>query len=111
MSNTMHTSFCVEALQEALARFGTPAVFDQGSQFTGVSFTGILAAGIRISMDGRGHWMDKVFIEQMWRSLHHEGIYRKDNAAGREAHAAIAAWFAFTRRPHQALGHRIPMVI
>jgi putative transposase len=72
LSNTMDTSFCVSALQEALARFGRPDIFntDQGSQFTSAAFTGVLAAaGIRISMDGRGHWMDNVFIERLWRSL------------------------------------------
>ena len=72
LSNTMDTSFCVSALEEALARFGRPEIFntDQGSQFTSVAFTGMLAAaGIRISMDGRGRWVDNVFIERLWRSL------------------------------------------
>jgi putative transposase len=69
LSNTMDASFCVAALEEALARFGRPEIFntDQGSQFTGAAFTGVLAAaGIRISMDGRGRWMDNVFIERLW---------------------------------------------
>jgi putative transposase len=72
LSNTMDVSFCLDALEEALARFGTPEIFntDQGSQFTSSVFTGMLAAaGIRISMDGRGRWMDNVFIERLWRSL------------------------------------------
>ena len=116
LSNTMDVSFCVSALEEALTRFGTPEIFntDQGSQFTSAAFTGALAAaGIRISMDGRGRWMDNVFIERLWRSLKHEDIYLKGYADGREAHAGIASWFTFynTRRPHQALAHRTPMTV
>ena len=82
------SSFCVSALEEALARFGKPEIFntDQGSQFTSAAFTGMLgAAGIRISMDGRGRWMDNVFIERLWRSLKYEDIYLKGYADGREA--------------------------
>ena len=78
LSNTMDVSFCVGALEEALARFGKPEIFntDQGSQFTSVAFTGVLAAaGVRISMDGRGRWMDNVFIERLWRSLKYEEVY------------------------------------
>lgn len=74
----MDVSFCVSALEEALARFGKPEIFntDQGSQFTSAAFTGTLAAAdIRISMDGRGRWMDNVFIERLWRSLKYEDIY------------------------------------
>ena len=116
LSNTMDVSFCVSALEEALARFGRPEIFntDQGSQFTGAAFTGTLAAaGVRISMDGRGRWMDNVFIERLWRSLKYEDIYLKGYADGREARAGIAAWIAFynTRRPHQALGNRPPMAV
>ena len=116
LSNTMDSSFCVSALEEALARFGKPDIFntDQGSQFTGAAFTGTLTeAGIRISMDGRGRWMDNVFIERLWRSIKHEDIYLKGYADGREAHAGIASWFAFynTRRPHQALRNRAPMAV
>ena len=88
LSNTMDVSFCVSALEEALARFGRPEIFntDQGSQFTSAAFTGALArAGIKISMDGRGRWMDNVFIERLWRSLKHEDIYLKGYADGREA--------------------------
>ena len=93
LSNTMDVSFCVAALEEALARFGRPEIFntDQGSQFTSAAFTGTLAAaGIRISMDGRGRWMDNVFIERLWRSLKYEDIYLKGYADGREARAGIA---------------------
>jgi putative transposase len=98
LSNTMDVSFCVEALEEALARFGRPEIFntDQGSQFTSAAFTGVLAAaGVRISMDGRGRWMDNVFIERLWRSLKYEDIYLKGYADGREAKAGIATWIAF----------------
>jgi len=116
LSNTMDDSFCVEALEEALACFGKPEIFntDQGSQFTGSDFTGVLAkAEIRISMDGRGRWMDNVFIERLWRSLKYEDIYLKGYADGREAKAGIAQWVAFYngRRPHMALANRMPMVV
>jgi putative transposase len=116
LSNTMDGSFCVSALEEALARFGKPDIFntDQGSQFTSAAFTGTLAAaGVRISMDGRGRWMDNVFIERLWRSLKYEDIYLKGYAGGREAKAGIASWITFYngRRPHQALGNRTPMAV
>lgn len=116
LSNTMDVSFCVSALEEALARFGRPDIFntDQGSQFTSAAFTGTLAAaGIRISMDGRGRWMDNVFIERLWRSLKYEDIYLKGYADGREARTGIGAWIAFYngRRPHQALGNRTPLAV
>jgi len=112
----MDSSFCVEALEEALARFGTPEIFntDQGSQFTSAAFTSVLSkAEIRISMDGRGRWMDNVFIERLWRSMKYEDIYLKHYADGREAKAGIAEWIAFynTRRPHQALEDRTPMAV
>ena len=80
LSNTMDASFCLAALEEALARFGKPGIFNtvQGSQFASAAFTGALAeAGVRISMDGRGRWMDNVFIERVWRSLKYEDIYLK----------------------------------
>jgi len=116
LSNTMDVSFCISALEEALARFGRPEIFntDQGSQFTSAAFTGTLAAArVRISMDGRGRWMDNVFIERLWRSLKYEDIYLKGYVDGREARAGIAAWIAFynTRRPHQALDNRPPMAV
>jgi putative transposase len=98
LSNTMDSSFCVEALEEALARFGKPEIFntDQGSHFTSGDFTGVLSkAQVRISMDGRGRWMDNVFIERLWRSLKYEDIYHKGYADGREAKAGIAQWIAF----------------
>jgi putative transposase len=116
LSTTMDVSFCVSALEEALARFGRPEIFntDQGSQFTSAAFTGVLAsAGIRISMDGRGRWMDNVFIERLWRSLKHEDVYLKGYSDGREAQAGIAEWIGFynNQRPHQALGDRTPMAV
>jgi putative transposase len=116
LSNTMDVSFCVSALEEALARFGTPLIFntDQGSQFTSAAFTGTLAAaGIAISMDGRGRWMDNVFIERLWRSLKYEDVYLKGYADGREAKAGIGQWVAFYngQRPHAALGNRTPMAV
>jgi putative transposase len=116
LSNTMDVSFCVAALEEALARFGKPEIFntDQGSQFTSAAFTGTLAtAGIKISMDGRGRWMDNVFIERLWRSLKYEDVYLKGYADGREARAGIAAWVSFYNagRPHQALANRTPMAV
>jgi putative transposase len=116
LSNTMDVTFCVAALEEALARFGRPEIFntDQGSQFTSAAFTGTLAAaGVRISMDGRGRWMDNVFIERLWRSLKHEDVYLKAYADGREARAGIGEWISFYNgsRPHQALGNRTPIAV
>jgi putative transposase len=116
LSNTMDVSFCVAALEEALARFGKPEIFntDQGSQFTSAAFTDTLAAaGIKISMDGRGRWMDNVFIERLWRSLKYEDVYLKGYADGREARAGITAWISFYNagRPHQALANRTPMAV
>jgi len=96
--------------------FGKPQIFntDQGSQFTSMAFTGTLEqAGIRISMDGRGRWMDNVFIEGLWRSLKHEDVYLKGYADGRELREGLTDWIGFynNRRPHQALGHRTPMAV
>ena len=109
LSNTMDASFCVTALEQALARFGRPAIFntDQGSQFTSIEFTGLLAAaGVRISMDGRGRWMDNIFIERLWRSLKYEEVYLKGYVDAAEARSAIA-----NRRPHQALRDQAPMTV
>ena len=116
LSNSMDVSFCLDALDEALARFGKPEIFntDQGSQFTSTVFTGRLeAAGIRISMDSRGRWLDNVFVERLWRSLKYEEIHLKAYADGGEARAGISAWMTFynTRRPHQALGNQAPMTV
>ena len=116
LSNTMDVSVCLSALEEALARFGKPEIFntDQGSQFTSVAFTGALAqAGVAISMDGRGRWMDHVFIERLWRSMKYEDIYLKGYADGREAARGIAEWIAFSneRRPHQAFTDGASMAV
>jgi len=85
LSNTMDVSFCLAALEDALARYGKPEIFntDQGAQFTSAAFTGaVTAAGVAISMDGRGRWMDNVFIERLWRSLKYEDLYLKAYADG-----------------------------
>jgi hypothetical protein len=116
LSNTMDVSFCVAALEQALARFGKPEIFntDQGSQFTSGEFTGALAAaGVRISMDGRGRWMDNIFIERLWRSLKHEEVYLQGYADGLEARSGISRWLSFynLRRPHQALGDQAPIAV
>jgi len=113
LSNTMHADFCVEALEEALARHGKPEIFntDQGSQFTGADFTGVLSdAGVRISMDGRGRWMDNVFIERLWRSMKYECVYLNAFETGSELRQGLARWIAFynTRRPHSVFAGRTP---
>jgi Integrase core domain len=112
----MDASFCVAALEEALARHGKPEIFntDQGSQFTSADFTSVLIdVGVRISIDGRGRWMDNVFIERVWRSLKYEDVYLKGYADGREAKAGIGAYFAFynEQRLHQALAYRTPRAV
>ena len=113
LSNTLDAEFCVAALEEALARCGRPDIFntDQGSQFTSLAFTGCLsAAGVAISMDGRGRWMDNVFIERLWRSLKYECVYLNAFETGSEARAGIGRWIGYynTQRPHSALGERTP---
>ena len=98
LSNTLDAGFCTDALEEALARYGTPEIFntDQGSQFTGFAFTGRLReAGIRISMDGRGRCMDNIFIERLWRSLKYEAVYLHDIADGFTARRVIGEWIGF----------------
>jgi len=116
LSNTMDTRFCIEALEEALARHGRPRIFntDQGAQFTSSAFTGKLeAAGIAISMDGRGRFMDNIFIERLWRSIKYEEVHLKAYADGREARAGIGSWMNFYnhRRPHQAMNNQTPMAV
>jgi putative transposase len=113
LSNTMEADFCVEALEEALYRHGRPEIFntDQGSQFTSDEFTGVLLqAGVQISMDGKGRWMDNVFIERLWRSLKYEEVYLKAYDSIPEARRQIGAYFEMynRRRPHQALDDRTP---
>jgi putative transposase len=90
--------FCLEALEEATALFGRPEIFntDQGSQFTSPRVTGVLRrAGVRISMDGRGRWMDNVFIERLWRSLKYECIYLHAFETGSEARAGLSKWIDY----------------
>jgi putative transposase len=113
LSNTMTPEFCVAALEAALARYGAPEIFntDQGSQFTSAAFTDTLkAAGVAISMDGKGRWIDNVFIERLWRSVKYEEVYLHGYDTGREAQAGLTRYFAFynARRPHQSLGDRTP---
>jgi putative transposase len=113
LSNSLEPSFCVEALEEALERYGPPEIMntDQGSQFTGLDFIRTLErAGVRISMDGKGRWMDNVFIERLWRSLKYEKVYLAEFQVGSEAREAIAEWIHFYnhQRPHSSLDDRTP---
>jgi putative transposase len=113
LSNTMDARFCVEALNDALAKYGRPEIFntDQGSQFTSLAFTGVLKdAQVAISMDGRGRCLDNIFIERLWRSLKYEAVYLHEMSDGFVAERAIGAWIAFynTARPHSALDGRTP---
>ena len=112
LSNTLEAGFCVEALEQALKR-GRPEIFntDQGSQFTGETFTGLLESqDIRISMDGKGSYNDNLFIERLWRSVKYEEVYLKAYQDGREARISLSNYFRFynTERPHQTLGYRTP---
>jgi putative transposase len=116
LSNTLDADFCVEALEEALARYGRPEIFntDQGSQFTSDDFTGTLKRhGVKISMDGKGRFMDNIFVERLWRSLKYEEVYLNAYATVAEAKAGIGAWLDFynTERQHQSLGYRAPRQI
>ena len=111
LSNTMDTEFCLEALTEALGRYGTPEIFntDQGSQFTSVAFTAALEdAGIRCSMDGRGRCLDNAFIERLWRSLKYEAMYLHELADGFAAQRVIDNWMEYYNevRPHSSLAGR-----
>lgn len=112
LSNTLDADFCVEALEEALKK-GRPEIFntDQGSQFTGEAFTGLLKEnGIKISMDGKGSYNDNLFIERLWRSVKYEEVYLKAYQDGREARLSLANYFRFynDERPHQTHGYRTP---
>ena len=113
LSITMEASFCVETLEDALARQGKPEVFntDQGSQFTGTAFTGVLASnGIAISMDGKGAWRDNVFVERLWRSVKYEEVYLRAYDSVSEARASIGRYLDFYngRRPHSSLDGATP---
>ncbi len=113
LSNTLEADFCVEALQEALSHFGTPKIFntDQGSQFTSEDFTSVLRdRGIKISMDGKGRFLDNIFVERLWRSLKYEEVYLNVYDSLTEARAGIARYFEFFNqdRPHSSLGYQTP---
>jgi putative transposase len=98
LPNTLGAEFCVEALEEALCRYGRPEIFntDQGSQFTSDDFTGTLQRrGVTISMDGKGRYMDNIFVERLWRSLKYEEVYLNAYASVAEAKTGIGAWFWF----------------
>jgi transposase InsO family protein len=111
LSNTLTAGFCVEALSEALARFGKPGIFntDQGAQFTSDEFTKMLTDhGIAISMDGRGRCHDNIFVERLWWTVKHEWVYLRPAANGIEQKRSLGEFFDWynLRRPHQALGWR-----
>lgn len=113
LSGTLDADFCVEALKEALLRYGAPAIFnsDQGAQFTSERFTSVLREhGVRISMDGRGRYLDNIFIERLWWSLKYECVYLHEYADAHELHRGITHWFDFynTKRGHSALAGCTP---
>ena len=113
LSITMEAAFCVETLEDALARYGKPDVFntDQGSQFTGAAFTGALASnGITISMDGKGAWRDNVFVERLWRSIKYEEVYLRAYDSVSDARASLDRYLDFynSRRPHSSLDGMTP---
>ncbi|HEX4708371.1 MAG TPA: IS3 family transposase [Candidatus Udaeobacter sp.] len=113
VSITMDAGFCVEALEEALRKYGKPEIFntDQGSQFTGEAFTGVLLAnGIAISMDGKGSWRDNVFVERLWKSVKYEEVYLKAYDTVAEARSSLGRYLDFynRQRPHSSLDRRTP---
>ena len=113
LSITMEAAFCVEALEDAMARHGKPEIFntDQGSQFTGLAFTSVLADnGIAISMDGKGAWRDNVLVERLWRSVKYEEVYLRAYDSVSEARASIGRYLDFynSRRPHSSLDGTTP---
>ncbi|MFO0401590.1 MAG: IS3 family transposase, partial [Alphaproteobacteria bacterium] len=114
LSITLDTGFCIEAVEEALAKYGKPEVFntDQGSQFTSLAFTELLKRHeIAISMDGKGAWRDNVFVERLWRSIKYEEVYLRAYASVPEARASLGRYidgFYNTRRPHSSLGGQTP---
>ena len=115
LSNTLDGLFCVEALEEALTR-GRPEIFntDQGVQYTAEAFTGCLeAAGVQVSMDGRGRWMDNVFVERLWRTVKYEYLYLHDHATPRALQAGLTGYFPFynEERIHASLDYRTPMAV
>ncbi len=116
VSNTLDTEFCIEALEEALRRFGAPEIFntDQGAQFTSEAFTGVLKDnGVDISMDGKGRWVDNVFVERLWRSVKYEDVYLRAYETPTELRAGLGRYFEFynTRRRHSALDRLTPNAV
>ncbi len=116
LSIGMAVDFCVEALQEALERYGPPDIFntDQGAQFTSIDFVGALQSrGVRVSMDGRGRFLDNIFIERLWRSLKYEEVFLKAYGSVAAARGGIGGWLGFYNddRPHQALGYQTPRAV
>ena len=113
VSTSMSTDFCVEALEEAIAQYGRPEIFntDQGSQFTSEGFTEVLKNhDVKISMDGKGRWVDNVFVERLWKSVKYEHVYLHAYESVAEARQQLASYFEFynTRRPHSSLGGQTP---
>ena len=113
LSNTLTTDFCIEAVEEAIERFGLPEIFntDQGSQFTSDEFTRLLKAnGIRISMDGKGCWRDNIFVERLWRTIKYEEVYLHAYVSMNDAKTHLRAYLGFynIRRPHQSLNGGTP---
>ena len=116
LSNTLTTDFCIEALEEAIIRYGTPEIFntDQGSQFTSAEFTDVLKAhDIRISMDGKGCWRDNVFVERLWRTIKYEEVYLKAYDSVSLAKASLGQFITFynSQRPHQTFAGKTPDMI
>ena len=113
LSNTLTTDFCIEAVVEAIERYGVPEIFntDQGSQFTSIEFTGLLKEnGIRISMDGKGSWRDNVFVERLWRTIKYEEVYLHAYGSMNDAKTHLSAYLEFynSKRPHQSLDGSTP---
>ena len=113
LSNSLTTDFCVEAVEEAIAKYGTPEIFntDQGCQFTSSEFVGLLRShGIQISMDGKGCWRDNVFVERLWKTIKYEEVYLHAYDSVTEARLALSRYITFynTRRPHSALDGQTP---
>ena len=116
LSNTLDSSFCVEALEEALGRYGRPEIFntDQGSQYTSESFTKVLLdEGIQISMNGKGRALDNVFVERLWRSVKYEEVYLRSYSMVQEVRSGLKEYFRFynQERMHQSLDYRVPMAV
>ena len=116
LSNTLEAAFCAEALNEAIAKYGPPEIMntDQGSQFTSCAWTDRLRrSGVRISMDGKGRFLDNIFVERLWRSLKYECVYLHAWETGSDARTGITAWMTFynEKRPHSAHGGKPPAVV